>query len=616
MGKSDKGMRMVKDLVRLVRFLRRMDVDLHYFMLSVIVLVILAFFQTYAIQLLYSLIDGIVHADFLFVKEMPILGGFVRAHPQAFAGSTALFIFLVGWSYLITLLKCALHYSAQLTIAHQAQKASVSIRKLIFDRYLRFGKLFFDRNDVAGLSQLIMTSTDVISGQVLAFQQLLAQVLTLAVYIALMCHISWQLTLTVGAIFPLMNLVAFVLIKRLEQNSIAHHSSLMGLHKKMFNILTCIPLVKGYGKEEEERRLFADVSKREVSAAFARARTQHLVTPVQDICQTTALLLAAAALAVLGSRQHMDASHILIFFYLATRAVPMFNALTSFAMSMANLEGPISSIEAILSDDDKFIVPDGQRQFDTLRSGIEFKSLHFSYLPTLPVLRGVSFSMRRGEMVAIVGATGAGKTTLVNLLLRFYDCPASSLLIDGVDIGAFTAASLRDRMAFVSQEIFIFNDTIRANVTYAVNDEVPDERLLPILKKARLYDFVTSLPEGLDTVVGDHGVKLSGGEKQRIALARALLKNAEILILDEATSSLDTVTEHLIQEALEAAVRGRTTVVIAHRLSTVRRADRVVVLERGRVAEEGTVQELLACGGRFFELWQTQKLGAEVPVGA
>jgi len=209
-------------------------------------------------------------------------------------------------------------------------------------------------------------------------------------------------------------------------------------------------------------------------------------------------------------------------------------------------------------------------------------------------------------MTAIVGPTGSGKTTIVNLLLRFYDCPPDSIFIDGVDIRKFSLKSLRQHMALVSQETLLFNDTLRANIAYGI-DNISDKQIMDVIEKARLYDFIMKLPQGLNTLIGDRGVQLSGGEKQRVSIARAILKGSEILILDEATSSLDTRTEKLIQEAIEKAAENKTVIAIAHRLSTIKNADKIVVIEDGRIIEKGLMQDLLARKGKFYRYWQEQK---------
>ena len=260
----------------------------------------------------------------------------------------------------------------------------------------------------------------------------------------------------------------------------------------------------------------------------------------------------------------------------------------------------------IFNEEGKYFVRGGATTFPGLQHSINFKNLTFSYFDDRQVLQGVSFDVQKGKMTAIVGPTGGGKSTLISLLMRYYDCPPSTLFIDGTDIREFTLESYLGRVALVSQETLLLHDTLRYNITYGLHD-VSEERLQEALKRARLQDFIGKLPQGLDTLIGDRGVRLSGGEKQRVSIARALLKNAEILILDEATSSLDSRTEALIQEAIDDAVSGRTSIVIAHRLSTIKHADKIIVVDEGRIAEQGMLQELLEKEGAFFALWEQQR---------
>jgi subfamily B ATP-binding cassette protein MsbA len=223
------------------------------------------------------------------------------------------------------------------------------------------------------------------------------------------------------------------------------------------------------------------------------------------------------------------------------------------------------------------------------------------------VLRKLTLTIKKSKMTAIVGRSGSGKTTLINILMRMYECPPGKVFFDGVDIRDYTTASIRDGIAYVSQEPLLFNDTLRKNLIYGMEDKVSDEDINKAIAKAKLLQFLKSLPAGLETIVGDRGTRLSGGERQRVAIARAILKNAGILILDEATSSVDLHTEMLLQSDIEELTRGRTTIVIAHRLSTIKKADWIIVLNGGRVVEEGDMETLLAKKGVFHKHWTEQK---------
>jgi subfamily B ATP-binding cassette protein MsbA len=258
----------------------------------------------------------------------------------------------------------------------------------------------------------------------------------------------------------------------------------------------------------------------------------------------------------------------------------------------------------------------GAVKLKAFHDAIEFRDVRFSYElesqthQVIEALRGVSLTIRRGEVVALVGPSGAGKSTLMNLLPRFYDVSEGAILIDGHDVRDLTIVSLRKQIGKVTQETVLFNDTVRNNIAYGQPD-VPMEKIEAAAKAARAHDFITRMPEGYDTQIGERGARLSGGERQRLAIARALLKDAPILVLDEATSSLDTESEAHVQAALATLMRDRTVLVIAHRLSTVRRADRIAVMEQGQITELGSHEELLERGGTYSRLYQLQFGGDE-----
>jgi subfamily B ATP-binding cassette protein MsbA len=276
--------------------------------------------------------------------------------------------------------------------------------------------------------------------------------------------------------------------------------------------------------------------------------------------------------------------------------------------------GASSEIFRFMDVDDDVKERPGARELPPFRESIRFERVSFAYTgdgaSPREILRNLNLEVRRGEVLAIVGASGSGKTTLVNLIPRFFDVTSGRLLIDGHDVRDVTIVSLRKQIGIVTQEVILFNDTVRNNIAYG-QPHMSAEKIEAAAKAALAHDFITRMPEGYDTIIGERGVRLSGGERQRIAIARALLKNAPILILDEATSALDTESEALVQSALQNLMAGRTVFVIAHRLSTVRRADRIVVLENGKIADTGSHDELLARLGTYRRLYDLQFVDLE-----
>ena len=264
-----------------------------------------------------------------------------------------------------------------------------------------------------------------------------------------------------------------------------------------------------------------------------------------------------------------------------------------------------SRIFEVMDTEEKIKDRPGAIGVDGFGGSIVYDQVSFRYNPEEPVLENISFEVRKGEIVALVGPSGAGKSTLFDLLPRYYDPQVGSIRIDGHDIRDLTVNSLRGLMGIVTQETYLFNDTIRNNIAYGLNG-VPDEKVREAARMANADDFITEFQEGYSTVVGNRGVKLSGGQRQRVSIARALLKNPQILIFDEATSSLDTESEILVQEAIDHLIKGRTTLVIAHRLSTIKNADRIMVLDSGRMVQSGSHKDLMAQGGLYRRLYEMQ----------
>ena len=604
-----KNTNLYRKAATLVRLFRIMEVTPAYFIVAISSSFIIAFFDGLSIGLLVPLAKGIVDGNFNFLLKVPVFKTVIAHFPQLFDKVPAkfLFILLVGTIFIAAIIKNVLFYLFSLYAAYYRGKCSLNLSKSIFDRYLGFGKLFFDRTS-QGYITTTMDFSESVVGFLDIFKQAINTFFTLAVYMAILFIISFKLMIFSLIIIPVTHYSLKWIIKKIGGTARLQTEASLKLNREVFNILSCIPLVKAYSKEGDAKRKYRDIKELLRKLNFSMAKKVRLVGPIQEIIMLIALLLLISAAAFMLIRGKIgEIAGFFVFFYLLRKTIPLFMDFNGIKVSLISAKPRIKKVLDVFNDKDKFCVSEGNRVFRGLERKIEFNHLSFLYKKNIPVLKDLSFTIEKGKMTAIVGPTGAGKTTIISLIMRFYDCSPSILFMDGVDIREFTSKSLRDHMALVSQETLLFNNTLEYNIGFAIKEKVNEERLIDIAKKARLYDFIMKLPEGFNTEVGDRGIRLSGGEKQRISIARALLKEAEILILDEATSSLDTHTERLIHEAIEEAVKNRTTIVIAHRLSTIKNADKIIVIEKGRFVEGGTLNELLLKKGKFYKYWEEQK---------
>jgi subfamily B ATP-binding cassette protein MsbA len=429
-------------------------------------------------------------------------------------------------------------------------------------------------------------------------------------YLGAMIHISWKLSIVSVISFPLVNLLTKKVIVRIQETLKKSEEASANLNDKVMNLIYGMPIVKGFAKEEEEKKLFNEASKDEISQSFNTQKVANLLRPIEDIGSTTSTLMLALGMALIIYLDHsIDASGAFVFFYLAQKIVPGLNAINNFRFGMIKSTRAVEEINELLEGSDQFIIHEGHKQFEHFERGIEIRNLSFSYGEHHnPILKNVSMVFPKGKMTAIVGPTGSGKSTITNLLLRFYETPPGSIFVDGVDIREFTIRSLRKKMSFVGQDVLLFNSTIGENITYGRNDEVSEEVLHDLGRKTAVHDFVEKLPNQYGTVIEERGSNFSGGEKQRISIARALMKDHDILIMDEATSSLDAKTEERIIEAVEGMKKDKTLIVISHRLSTIKKADCIIYIDKGEVKEQGTLDELLALDGEFAKQWLSQKI--------
>jgi subfamily B ATP-binding cassette protein MsbA len=497
-------------------------------------------------------------------------------------------------------------YGSRLCGVVVREKAERKMREDVYDHLQYLPLSFFDRMKAGQIMARVLHDTQQSKSIISAsLSDVIRKAVTIVVYLVALVLLSWRLTLVTLVAAPVLALLLAPMMRRLKRGFRKAFDQRGELLSVLQETVSGIRLVKASGAERHESRRFADRSGRYTRRMIRTGALAEAASPLSESLSS----LVALALMWIGASMVLGSGGIgpeqfIAFIMLALRLISPMKAMAQFpAMLQLSLAAAERFFEVLDTRPEPRTRP-GDRVVEELREEIRFEDVSFEYEPGRPVIRDVSLAVPRGEVVALVGPSGAGKSTLVDLLPRFIEPSRGRITLDGVDISHISMPSLRSLFGIVSQETVIFHDTVYANIAYG-NDRLPGE-VEAAARAANAYDFIRELPEGYQTQLGDRGVRLSGGQRQRIGIARALLRDSPILILDEATSSLDTESEQLIQRALARLLTGRTVFVIAHRLSTVHEADRILVLDEGRIAEQGRYEDLYAAGGLYRRLHDLQ----------
>ena len=424
-------------------------------------------------------------------------------------------------------------------------------------------------------------------------------------YVIYMLLVSWQLSLFAILFLPVVALIIGRIVKKLRHPALKGQERMGDMVSVLDESLSGIKVIKSYNATDYIRRKFSEFNAEFSRLMLSMARRQQLASPMSEFLGISAVGVILVFGGSLVFKDALSPEGFIAF-------IAMFSQITrpvrTFIDQFSNINQGIAAGERIFSIiDAQSEIQDkpGAIELDGLKDKIEFRDIHFSYDGSREVIEGISFEIKRGETVALVGPSGGGKSTLSELIPRFYDVKAGDILIDGVSVRDYTQDSLRAHMSVVAQDTVLFNDTIESNIAMGKPGATREE-VLAAAHAAQCDDILEKLPQGLDTVVGAKGVYLSGGEQQRIALARAILKDAPIVVLDEATAFADPENEHQIQKAFETLTRNKTVLMIAHRLKTVRNADQILVLDQGRIVQRGTHEELMAMHGAYWRMFQIQ----------
>jgi len=480
------------------------------------------------------------------------------------------------------------------------------LRNAMFAKLLALPAAYYEQQPSGLLiSKLTFDVTQVTAAATSALTIVFRDMLVIAGLLGYLLWLNWKLTLFALAMAPLVVVIVQAFGMRLRRSSREVQNAMGSITQVIEETIGGHKVVKLFGGQEYESRRFGD------EANHVRRHLMKQATAIAASAPIVQLIAAIALAVVIWFAMRQSAS--------AQLSVGEFAA---FVAGMLLLMAPLRRVtdineyvqkglaaaESVFRLIDEESEPDrGTLTLGRARGEIRFENVGFRYgASERPALEGIELTIRPGQTVALVGPSGAGKTTLANLVPRFYHPTQGRVLLDGHDLETLTLASLRANIALVSQDVVLFNDTVAANIAYGAMNAATEADIAAAAEAAHAMEFIRAMPQGLATLIGENGVRLSGGQRQRLAIARALLKNAPVLVLDEATSALDTESERHVQAALEALMRGRTTIVIAHRLSTVENADRIVVLDRGRIAETGTHRELLERGGTYDKLYRIQ----------
>lgn len=506
----------------------------------------------------------------------------------------------------ITFLRAGASYLGNLYSNIAQFKLAYYLRLRIFSQLQALSLSYFAKtrsgeviNSVTNEIQLVMQAVGVMNF-------ILIKLSTLFAYVISMFFLSWQLTILSVALFTLLTVGISTLFGRVREASFEKSSASGKYTSTAVEFINGIRTVNAFASQDFERKRYERANYDFLQASTKAVSLQALVEPLAETAATTIIIvMIVLAFVLLIPAGNLQVSSLLTFLFVLFRMMPLVKQLNGASAKLSSFQGSILNLEEVLRTDNKQYLINGKMKFCGIRQGFEFKSVTFGHEPGQVILSNINLVIEHGKTTALVGSSGAGKSTLADLIPRFYDPTSGQILADGIDMRQFDTTSLRHKIAIVSQDTFIFNDSIRNNIAYAL-EEVDDAKIWEAAKQANALDFVKELPNGLDTQLGDRGVQLSGGQRQRIAIARALLRNPEILILDEATSALDSVSEQLIQESIEKLAKGRTVISIAHRLSTIKKADKVIVLEKGKIVEQGGYQELLSQDGKLSEYHEAQ----------
>lgn len=554
------------------------------------------------------------------VHELPVYGGdileygknllyyyvtgFMGDHGQVFT-----LMVLSGVFVLITFLKVITYYAGSMFLANMHTGVTRDLRNSILDKILTLPMSFFSSERKGDIMSRLSVDVADVEGSIMGSLDLLVKnPLAIIIYLITLILISWQLTVFVLILLPFAGIVMGIVGKNLKKDSIEVGAEQGTLTAQIEETLGGMRIIKAFNAEGKIKTRFHAQTEKIRDALLRVIKRQYLAHPMSEFLGTLiiSIVICFGGWLIIGAHTGLEAPVFIYYLLIFYSIINPIKELSRCVYGIRKGLGSLERIDKIMNSQNPLTCPENPKTIDNFTNAIEYRGVSFRYKDEW-VLRNINLTIERGKTVALVGASGSGKSTLVDLLPRFWDVQEGGIYIDGINVKDFERHNLRSFMGNVNQEAILFNDTVFNNIAFGV-ENATEADVIAAAKIANAHDFISAMPEGYYSNIGDRGCKLSGGQRQRISIARAILKNPPILILDEATSALDTESERLVQDALDGLMKNRTTIVIAHRLSTVVNADSICVLEGGRIVERGTHKDLIARGGVYKKLQDAQKI--------
>ena len=522
-------------------------------------------------------------------------------------GDYLLFAALAGGMLVIYGIRMVLRYISKYLNCYMGIRVIVDLRQKLFRHLQSLSLHFYEEYRTGKLISNVITDCSMVNGLLMSLSQLGEQFFQVIIIALLLFAINWKIAILVALTLPIHYWNFYFCRKLLHRDALMVQERVSELSAGLSETITGMKVVKSFAREHAEARNFFHTLRPLIGIRLRLSLDEVVLWNVFDaIAIVTYLGTICLGIPFVKSGEMTIGEFVAFYTYIGMILGPI-NAITGLTMGISSGMVGATRILKILNTIPEIKDPEHPRHLDKVTGDIEFRHVGFAYAGQHDLtISDFSLHIKPGQKIALVGPSGSGKSTIGNLLLRFYDVNSGSIRVDGVDIRRLGLESYRTHIGVVLQEPFLFSGTVRENIGYA-KDDVTDEEIERVAAMANVTEFVEHLPDGFDTMIGENGASLSGGQKQRIAIARAILKNPEILLLDEATSALDTVSEYLVQEALDRLMKDKTTIIIAHRLSTVKNADLIVVLDRGRVIQQGTHAELMSQPGVYYDLYQNQR---------